>query len=40
MLIFKSNGGEVDVITGATLSSNSVLNIVRETTNGKIDLLN
>ena len=37
---FKSNGGKVDVVTGATLSSNSILNIVRETAIAKIDLFN
>ncbi len=36
---FKHDGGEVDVITGATLSSTSVLNLVREAALGKVKLI-
>ncbi len=35
----KQNGGEVDVITGATLSSKSVLDIVRKVTLEKLNML-
>jgi RnfABCDGE-type electron transport complex G subunit len=36
----KSSGGEVDAITGATISSKAVVNAVRETALGKVKLIN